>query len=204
VPPPCIFLDEKKNGRQEEKPGMRQSPLESATQFPVGTIKLGVDKNRWKVVAFVTKNGVVQRWKRVTGSHKSKAIVVKVRLMAMILNSETKSVETKENALRIFALSSKVRAAVVRGIKARKFDLQDLLWNETYKLVKAEPVWSKQGLLFDLYFKVLHPIHSEIPLLQQVDDELNHSLGDYWGIQDHPIADTGYMFNASAVSIAFV
>ena len=39
----------------------RKSPIESATLFPIGTVKIGNDKNYWKVI--LTKNNI-KRWKK--------------------------------------------------------------------------------------------------------------------------------------------
>ena len=39
----------------------RPSPSESATLFPVGTIKIGNDGDNWKVI--LTKNNI-KRWKK--------------------------------------------------------------------------------------------------------------------------------------------
>lgn len=56
----------------------RKSPIESATLFSPGTTKKGVDGNRWIVAVIDTKNGPVQRWKRVVKSEKGKASWEKV------------------------------------------------------------------------------------------------------------------------------
>lgn len=49
------------NSSGKSKP-LRKSPTESATLFNVGTIKVGNDKNKWKIIE--TKNGV-KRWMKI-------------------------------------------------------------------------------------------------------------------------------------------
>lgn len=49
----------------------RQSPTESATIFPIGTIKKGNDGNKWQIIE--TKTGI-HRWSKITMNIRSKTV----------------------------------------------------------------------------------------------------------------------------------
>jgi hypothetical protein len=61
------FGKRNKTNKRYTSRGGRRSPGVSATRFPVGTVKTGLDKKKWKIVA--TRKGV-KRWTRVKRSAK--------------------------------------------------------------------------------------------------------------------------------------
>ena len=104
--------DAKKNSKKYTIESGRKSPGVSATKFPVGTVKKGLDGNNWIIIKTVKSN----RWKRLSAFGLARKKKVNIKLLKSFENE----IKTAGKIVERYPYNDSLRAKAVRLLNSAK------------------------------------------------------------------------------------
>lgn len=123
---------------------------------------------------------------------------------ALVIPLKDRSESEDDMALHEFdryflRLTDAEKADLIKNIQKKKFRLDEVVniyGKPTYRLQSAMTKETKTGLTVELTWGAAKGVTK-----RDLESELSHSLGDVWGLQDHPFARNKYSFNLDLVKV---